>query len=211
MPVLKPSGTRRGHTTTVQQLELGIVVGGGPETLVDDATGRIVYAPGIVPRRTAAFWFAELHGSIEWQHERRPMYDRVVDVPRLTAHFGPGVEWPALLRAPKRAAEAFAGVRYNSVGLNLYRDGSDSVAMHNDHVNELIEDSPIVLVSVGAVRRMRIHSKAQPRRAFDVALEPGSILLMAGAAQRHWEHGIPKTREAVGPRISLAFRQRPTG
>jgi alkylated DNA repair dioxygenase AlkB len=195
----------------VQQLELGIVVEGGQDTLVDDATGRIVYAPGIVPRRTAALWLAELHRSIEWQHERRPMYDRVVDVPRLTAHFGPDPEWPALLRSAKRAAETFAEVRYNSVGLNLYRDGSDSVAMHNDHVSELVEGSPIVLISLGAVRRMRIHSKGQPRRSFDVALEPGSVLLMAGAAQRHWEHGIPKTREPVGPRISLAFRQRPTG
>jgi alkylated DNA repair dioxygenase AlkB len=56
---------------------------------------------------------------------------------------------------------------------------------------------------------MRIQSKARPRRAIKLALEPGSLLLMAGAAQEHWEHGIPKTREPVGARISLAFRQRP--
>jgi alkylated DNA repair dioxygenase AlkB len=193
----------------VQQLELGLGLEAGPTTLVDDATGRIVYAPGAIASRVAAAWFAALHAAIDWRHERRPMYDRVVDVPRLTAHFAAGEPWPATLRAAKHAAEAFAGVRFNSVGLNLYRDGHDSVAMHNDHLNELIDGSPVLLISLGSARRMRIHSKAKPRRSFDLALEPGSILLMAGAAQQHWEHGVPKTREAVGPRISLAFRQRP--
>jgi alkylated DNA repair dioxygenase AlkB len=194
----------------VRQLELGLTGEAGPKTLVDDRTGRIVYAPDVVGRRIAADWFAELEASIDWRHENRPMYDRIVDVPRLTAGFGREAVWPEPLPAALRLAEAFAGERFNSVGLNLYRDGRDSVAMHNDHTADLAEDTPILLISLGAVRRMRIQSKVRPRRVFDLTLESGSLLLMAGAAQHHWEHGIPKTREAVGPRISLAFRRRLT-
>jgi alkylated DNA repair dioxygenase AlkB len=194
---------------TVQQLELSLGPLSVAQTLVDDSTGRIVYAPGVVDRPTADAWFAALHAAIDWHGERRPMYDRLVDVPRLMASFAPGAAWPAPLGEAKRVAEAFAGVAFTSVGLNLYRDGNDSVAMHNDHLDELVEGSPVLLISLGSVRRMRIHSKAKPRTSFDVALEPGSVLLMAGAAQRNWEHGVPKTRAAVGPRISLAFRQRP--
>jgi alkylated DNA repair dioxygenase AlkB len=194
----------------VEQLTLGFTPPEAkPAALVDDDTGRIVYAPGVVDARTAADWFAALQRGTEWKAERRPMYDRVVDVPRLTAYFRSGDDWPAPLPAAKRIAERFAGERFNSVGLNLYRDGRDSVAMHNDHLNELVEGSPVLLISLGSGRRMRIHSKAQPRRSFDVVLEPGSVLLMAGASQMHWEHGIPKTRDPVGPRISLAFRRRP--
>jgi len=137
------------------------------------------------------------------------MYDRIVDVPRLTAHYHDGDDVPKAIRAAQRAVETFTGERFNSVGLNLYRDERDSVAMHNDHTEELIPKGSVALLSLGATRRMRIHSKSRPRRTFDVALEAGSILLMAGAAQEFWEHGIPKTADPVGPRISLAFRQRP--
>lgn len=193
----------------MHQLELGIGLDTAPRTLIDDDTGRIAYTPGVVARRLADAWFAELQVSIEWHNGRRPMYDRVVDVPRLTAHYNVDADWPELLLDAKRIVERYAGVPFNSVGLNFYRDGRDSVAMHNDHTEELLPDSPIVLISLGCARRMRIQSKAKPRRSFDIALEPGSALLMAGPAQLHWEHGIPKTRDPVGPRISLAFRQRP--
>jgi alkylated DNA repair dioxygenase AlkB len=195
----------------VEQLSLDFPLDSGPRTLVDDATGRIVYTPEAIGGDLAAAWFAALYAAIDWRHERRPMYDRIVDVPRLTTHFGIRQPLPEPLLTAKRAVEALTGSHFNTVGLNLYRDGRDSVAMHNDDRAELIVGTPVALLSLGATRRMRIHSKARPRRTFDVALEPGSLLVMAGAAQAHWEHGIPKTRDHVGPRISLAFRLRPEG
>ncbi len=194
----------------MQQLTLGFCDESSPRTLVDDQTGRIVYAPAVVDAARCTAWLGELQSSIDWRHERRPMYDRVVEVPRLTAHFDVGTPLPKVLRDAKRAVERFAGMPFNAVGLNLYRDGRDSVAMHSDHTNELVPGSPVALLSLGATRRMRIHSKARPRRIFDVALEAGSVLLMAGAAQDAWEHGIPKTPGDVGVRLSLAFRVRPT-
>ena len=194
----------------MQQLTLSLGLERTPFTIVDDETGRIVYTPDVVDEPTSTAWFPALRDTMPWQHERRPMYDRIVDVPRLAAWFGPDDALPAELHAPKRAIERFVRARFNSVGLNFYRDGRDSVAMHSDHTEELVPRSPVALLSLGSARRMRIHSKVRPRRSFDVLLEPGSVLLMAGAAQEHWEHGIPKTREHGAPRISLAFRQKPT-
>jgi alkylated DNA repair dioxygenase AlkB len=178
--------------------------------LVDDAHGRVEYRPGFVPPTLARAWFDAVRGSVPWKAERRRMYDRDVDVPRLTGHYHldeSGLP-PALADA---AAQVIArtGVAFNSVGLNLYRDGRDSVAPHNDHLDVLVPGHPIALLSLGSARRMVIRGKEPPRRVLNVDLEPGSLLLMSYATQLHYTHGIPKTTETVGERISLAFRVKP--
>lgn len=138
------------------------------------------------------------------------MYDRDVDVPRMVAGYRLDDEEPppALAEAAARVATA-AGTPFNSVGLNYYRDGRDSVAPHNDHLYEIIEGYPIALISLGATRLMTIRSKSRPRRVFDLDLEGGSLLLMTYETQLHYDHGIPKSRVPLGPRISVAFRVRP--
>ena len=98
---------------------------------------------------------------------------------------------------------------FNSVGLNLYRDGRDSVAPHNDHLYDIREGFPIALLSLGAKRRMTIRAKSAPRRSLHVDLETGSLLVMDYQTQIHYTHGVPKTSEAVGERISLAFCVKP--
>jgi alkylated DNA repair dioxygenase AlkB len=141
------------------------------------------------------------------------MYDRDVDVPRLTAHFhlepGEAEPVPAAILQASQEVIARTAVPFNSVGLNRYRDGRDSVAPHNDHLGELVEGCPIALLSLGATRRMTIRAKAPPRRVLHVDLEGGSLLLMSYATQLHYAHGVPKTAQAVGERISLAFRVKP--
>jgi alkylated DNA repair dioxygenase AlkB len=180
--------------------------------LADDERGRIAYTPRFVDAATAEAWFMELRSGVKWRAERRMMYDREVDVPRLIGHFrldpAPGVTPGAILAAAGRVVDRI-GVPFNSVGLNLYRDGRDSVAPHNDHLSEIREGFPIALVSLGATRRMTIRAKAQPRRVIHVDLEPGSLLVMDYATQLHYTHGVPKTTEPVGERISLAFRVKP--
>ena len=180
--------------------------------LADDERGRIAYTPGFVEAATAEAWFAELRSGVNWRALRRKMYDREVEVPRLIGHFRldppPGITPGAILDASRRVVDHL-GVPFNSVGLNLYRDGSDSVAPHNDHLNEIREGFPIALVSLGATRRMTIRAKEPPRRVIHIDLEPGSLLVMNYETQLHYTHGVPKTTEPVAERISLAFRVKP--
>jgi alkylated DNA repair dioxygenase AlkB len=184
----------------------------GDTLLADDDRGRITYTPAFVDTGTAQAWFVELRGLVEWRTLRRVMYDREVDVPRLIGHFRldpPAASTPApILDASRRVNEAL-GVAFNSVGLNLYRDGRDSVASHNDHLYEIVKGFPIALLSLGAARRMTIRAKQPPRRVIHIDLEPGSLLVMDYATQIHYTHGVPKTTDAVGERISLAFRVKP--
>jgi alkylated DNA repair dioxygenase AlkB len=183
----------------------------GERTLVDDERGRIVYTPGFVDAATAQAWFAELREGARWRAERRMMYDREVDVPRLVSHYrlDAGAAVPASILDAARRVTAAVGAPFTAVGLNLYRDGRDSVAPHNDHLTELREGFPIALVSLGATRRMTIRAKAAPRRAMHIDLEPGSLFVMDYATQIHYTHAVPKTADVVGERISLAFRVKP--
>jgi alkylated DNA repair dioxygenase AlkB len=178
--------------------------------LVDDERGRVTYVPGFVAADLAEAWFAELRAGVAWTTQRRRMYDRDVDVPRLLAHFRLDQDdgTPQTVRAAAGRVTAFTGVPFNSVGLNFYRDGRDSVAPHGDHLDEIVEGFPVVLLSLGATRRMTIRATAPPRRVLHADLATGSLLVMSYATQQHYTHGIPKTRESVGPRISLAFRVR---
>jgi alkylated DNA repair dioxygenase AlkB len=184
----------------------------GETVLADDARGRIVYTPGFIDAPTADAWFRELRNTVAWRAQRRMMYEREVDVPRLTGHYRldpPAGSAPtAILDAARRVTDRLA-VPFNSVGLNLYRDGRDSVAPHNDHLHELREGFPIALVSLAAARRMTIRAKKAPRRTIHIDLEPGSLLVMDYDTQLHYTHGVPKTAESVGERISLAFRVKP--
>ena len=169
--------------------------------LADDERGRIVYTARFIDDVTAEAWFAELRSGVEWRSERRMMYDREVDVPRLMASFRvdprEAARPAAISDAAARVIERL-NVPFNSVGLNLYRDGRDSVAPHNDHVDEIEQGFPIALVSLGATRRMTISAKEPPKRVLHVDLEPGSLFVMDYATQLHYTHGVPKTTEPVG-------------
>ena len=189
----------------------------GPQTLIEDAEGGCTYDPAFVDPARADAWFALLRDGARWNQQRRPMYDRVVDVPRLTCGYtlrkeggeAPSEPLPRAIAEIADAVRAKVDAPFTHVGLNYYRDGNDSVAPHNDKLTTLIQGHPIALVSLGSPRRMEIREKLPPRRVVRIDLEPGSLLLMSHAMQHHYDHGVPKTKHAVGPRISLAFRVRP--
>ena len=180
--------------------------------LLDDAEGGIRYWPSFVDADTADAWFLALRDGASWKSQRRMMYDREVDVPRLTSSY-----WLDELQpdSPLPFADMLARVRalapapYTAVGMNLYRDGRDSVAMHHDKLRILVPGHPLALVSLGDARRMRIRAQADHRDAFDVDLAHGSLLVMSHASQRTHEHGIPKTARPSHPRMSAVFRVRP--
>jgi alkylated DNA repair dioxygenase AlkB len=176
-------------------------------TLVDDSTGRIVYKPALFEQGQTQAWFEQLRDAVSWRFERRPMYDRVVDVPRLVASYTlDDSALPPPIGEMRPAVERFCGFTFSTAGLNFYRDGNDSVAPHGDHVERGPKGAPVALVSLGDARRMTIRSRARPKRILDLDLEPGSLLLMSYESHLNFDHGIPKTRYAVGPRISVAFR-----
>ncbi len=181
-----------------------------PHCLVHDAEGGIRYWPRLLDPELAQAWFAALRDGAQWQRLRRPMYDRVVDVPRLVAAYQlPTLPETLPLRDLHAAVQARAPAPYTAVGLNLYRDGRDSVAMHHDKLHTLVAPHPIALVSLGAPRRMTIRAKAGDRKTLGVELAPGSLLTMSHASQLTHEHGIPKTARPVAPRMSVVFRVRP--
>jgi len=190
--------------------------------LLDGKLGSAIYRPSFVAFAEAASWFETLLSGIDWRADRRVMYDREVDVPRLRAHFAigapHGVEGTQALdervievigEAAKRVTQTL-GAPFNSVGLNFYRDGNDSVAPHNDRLAELVEGQPIALLSLGDTRRMLIRRKDASVPAVPIDLAAGSLLVMNHSSQIHYTHGVAKTRVPVGPRISLAFRVRPS-
>lgn len=182
----------------------------GAESLLDDATGRIVLRPDVVDGATARCWFEQLQRDIPWQGGTRVMYEREVAIPRLRAHFQaePPDDLPAPLREALALVRTLEDARFDSIGLNLYRDQHDSVAPHNDKLADLVGGQPIALLSLGATRRMTIRAKQPPHRLLTLDLEAGSLLVMSWETQLHYDHAIPKQRLPVGPRISLAFRVR---
>jgi len=179
--------------------------------LLDDAEGGVRYWPSFVDAVTADAWFEALQRA-GWKSQRRMMYDREVDVPRLTVSY-----WLDALppHCPLPLADMLARVQarvpapYSAVGMNLYRDGRDSVAMHHDKLHMLVPGQPIALVSLGDARRMHIRAQANHRDVVDVVLAHGSLLAMSHASQLTHEHGIPKTTRPMEPRMSVVFRVRP--
>jgi alkylated DNA repair dioxygenase AlkB len=115
--------------------------------------------------------------------------------------------WTDTLRELLHGVQKAAGFDFNSVLLNLYRDGDDSIAMHSDNEAELGSMPVIASLSLGATRMFRLkhrHSLAMPK---SIALSDGSLLIMAGSTQKCWLHGVRKERHNVGPRINLTFRR----
>ena len=197
-----------------------------PLQLIADAEGGIRYWPGFAdPPHEADAWFETLRANADWQSERRKMYDRVVDVPRLLAAYRTDALPPELpLAAMLARVQAFVPAPYNAIGMNLYRGGQDSVAMHNDKLHTIVPGQPIALVSLGNPRRMAIRAKTGTAKPLVVSLAcpelvegnhidlaPGSLLAMSHASQLTHEHGIPKTARPVGPRMSVVFRVRSKG
>jgi alkylated DNA repair dioxygenase AlkB len=159
--------------------------------------------------------FARLTETVPWRAERRRMYDRTVDVPRLLCFYGAGARLPdPALDACRAALTAHyageLGEPFATAGLCFYRDGRDGVAWHGDTIGRgAREDTLVAIVSLGAARplllRPRAGGRGETRR---YVLGHGDLLVMGGSCQRTWEHAVPKSARPTGPRISVQFRPR---
>lgn len=192
---------------------------------VPDADLRFIRE--FVPPALAEAWFTALgrDGEVKWRQDRLRMYGREVDVPRLNAWYGdPGVAytysgiamdplpWTPLLEDIRERVSATAAHGFNSVLINFYRDGNDSVAWHADDEPELGRKPVIASLSLGSERIFLMrHRNHRDRGVRDVRLPlpPGSLLIMAGETQANWLHQVPRMRgrNDPGPRINLTFRR----
>jgi alkylated DNA repair dioxygenase AlkB len=157
--------------------------------------------------------FGRLLDAVPWRAERRHMYDKVVDVPRLLCFYEEGAPLPdpvlgAALRALNAHYGAELGEPFRTAGLCLYRDGRDSVAWHGDTIGRgRREDTMVAILSLGTPRALLLRPRGGgPSRRYE--LGHGDLLVMGGSCQRTWEHAVPKTSQAAGPRISVQFRPR---
>jgi alkylated DNA repair dioxygenase AlkB len=154
----------------------------------------------------------ELASTTPWRAERRPMYDRVVDVPRLVSFHDLRTEpapHPRIAELRDRLNDVYAdelGEPFTTAGLCLYRDGSDSVAWHGDKIGRgRIEDTMVAIVSLGATRVFALRPRGGGT-SLRLPQAHGDLLVMGGSCQRTWEHSVPKTSKVCGPRISIQFR-----
>ncbi|TDD15784.1 alpha-ketoglutarate-dependent dioxygenase AlkB [Actinomadura sp. KC06] len=167
--------------------------------------------PGWIPGADALF--ERLHTSVPWRAESRRMYDRVVDVPRLLAFYDEGdvLPDPVLDEAKAALDRHYAeelGEPFRTAGLCLYRDGRDSVAWHGDRIGRgAKEDTMVAILSVGTPRSLLLRPRGGGR-TIRHELGHGDLIVMGGSCQRTWEHAIPKSTRATGPRISIQFRPR---
>ena len=157
--------------------------------------------------------FDRLYKAVPWQAEQRLMYERVVDVPRLLCFYGENSTLPdPMLDAAKVALDAHYGAElgepFRTAGLCLYRDGRDSVAWHGDRIGRGRNvNTMVAIVSVGSPRALLLRPRGGGRRIRH-EVGHGDLIVMGGSCQRTWDHSIPKTAKAVGPRISIQFRPR---
>jgi alkylated DNA repair dioxygenase AlkB len=171
-----------------------------------DEDSWVDYQPGWLQGSDLAF--EALLGSVAWSQRRRWMYDREVDEPRLTSwhridELTGASAYPWLKDVAAALSDRY-GVRLDSVGINLYRDGADSVAWHRDRIPAQIADPVVALVSLGAPRTFLLRPQSGGR-SLPFSLGRGDLLVTGGQAQRRFAHSVPKVK-ASGPRMSLAFR-----
>ncbi len=172
---------------------------------IDIRSGWLTDADGLL---------GELLEAIPWRAERRQMYDRVLDVPRLVSFHDLTTKeapHPLLARIRRRLNDIYAGELgepFTTVGLCCYRDGSDSVAWHGDTIGRSsTQDTMVAIVSLGATRTLALRPRGGGS-SLRLPQAHGDLLVMGGSCQRTWEHSVPKTSAHTGPRISIQFRPR---
>jgi len=170
------------------------------------------HLPGWVHGSTPLF--ERLLGDVEWRADKRLMYDRVIEVPRLTRFYGEDepLPHPALTEAREALSEHYRGELgepFVTAGMCLYRDAHDSVAWHGDREGRASShDTMVAIVSLGTPRTLALRERDGGPTRHRFSLGHGDLVVMGGSCQRTWDHTVPKASGSLGPRISVQFRTR---
>jgi len=183
-----------------------------PENLLE-------YFPGFLATQKGLSLMHQFIKEVPWRQQVIQMYGKDVVTPRLTAWYGDSnksyqfsgtkfdpVPWTPELFDLKEQIQKATGLSFNSVLLNFYRDGNDSVAWHSDNEKELGINPHIASLSIGQARQFEFRHKTDHSRKYGLSLENGSLLIMKGDLQHKWEHRIPKSKKLNNERINLTFR-----
>lgn len=181
--------------------------------------GEVILYQNFFNTQESSQLFEDLSSNVKWKQEIIQIFGKKMPIPRLTAWYGDegksytysGIEqhpepWNTTLQFIKSKVEEIAKVSFNSVLLNLYRHGKDSVSWHSDDEPELGKNPIIASVSFGATRRFSLRHKHSKNHRIAIDLTSGSLLLMQGETQHFWQHQIAKTAKEIQPRINLTFR-----
>ncbi|EDM34216.1 2OG-Fe(II) oxygenase [Pedobacter sp. BAL39] len=177
------------------------------------------YHPGVFDDKESDMLLRKFIADCPWQQKIVKMYDKEVVTPRLTSWYAdeetydytslrraaPNIWTPELLMIREKV-QAIAGLRFNSVLLNYYRDGNDSVAWHSDNEKALGTHPLIASVSFGQVRCFDIRRKSDHSDKYSIRLESGALMIMKGDLQQHWEHRVAKSTKSMRARVNLTFR-----
>lgn len=178
--------------------------------------GEVWYHTDVFTLTEAREHLIALMDETPWESRNIVLFGREVPQPRLACWYGDRAytysgltleprEFTPRLRELAEVAAGFADCSFNTVLANLYRDGRDSMGWHADDERELGSEPVIASLSFGAVRRFRFRHR-ESRKVVEVALEPGSVLVMRGLTQHCWMHDLPKTTKVTEPRVNLTFR-----
>lgn len=187
-------------------------------TRLDLPDADLLFDPDFLPPREAGLLFDQLEQAVHWRQDRIRLFGKEHLIPRLQAfQSDPGVhytysglpmqgdDWIPAVLPLKQRLEALCAHPFNAVLLNLYRNGQDAMGWHADNEPELGHNPTIASVSLGATRRFRLRHNER-RQTHALELTSGSLLLMQGSTQHHWQHCLPRTRRCQSPRINLTFR-----
>jgi alkylated DNA repair dioxygenase AlkB len=186
---------------------------------LDLPDAEVFLYPAFFPASQADRLLVQLRDTTAWRQDALQLYGKTINFPRLTAWYGDegrtyvysGIEnvplpWTPAILEVKQAVEPAAGVVFNSVLLNRYRTGRDSVSWHADDEPEFGYQPVIASVSFGAARTFQLKHKKRKELKASVELTHGSLLIMRGGTQANWLHQIPKTAKRVEERLNLTFR-----
>jgi alkylated DNA repair dioxygenase AlkB len=181
--------------------------------------GIALYYEKIIAEDEVIELYDALFNNIHWENERIIMFGKEIITKRKVAFFSDpsicyryagktkiGMPWTNTLVTIKNIIESFTKESYNACLLNLYHNGEESMGWHSDNEKEIIANSSIASLSLGASRKFSFKHKIS-KETLSIELEDGSLLEMKGSVQAHWWHALLKSKKVTAPRINLTFRQ----
>lgn len=181
--------------------------------------GQAIYFGAIMTMEEMTSFYTKLFNNIAWEQDQIIMFGKAITTKRKVAFYADnnidytysnvkkkGLSWTPELLQIKSLIESLTGASYNACLLNLYHNGDEGMGWHSDDEKEIIPNSSIASLSIGAERKFAFKHKLT-KETTNLLLENGSLLEMKGPIQQYWWHSLPKTKKVQAPRINLTFRQ----